>query len=259
MKFKYYKTNEFAAICGVSKHTLFYYEKEDLFSPEIKDENGYRYYSAFQVGEFYLLKSLREMGMSMKECKEYMHNRSKENALNMLTDNKKSIMEQIEKLNNTLNLMNEKEELIRDYLNANKGINIIKQDKEKLYLSNSLEDEYYLAFANHLKEASKLCSILSYNIGHMSAYDNFMEKESHDYFFSKISNSNVHIKEEGMYLVYYHEHGYYSIEDAYEIIIDYINKHQLNPGKYFYENIVVDELSTDKIENYVVKVSIQIL
>ena len=42
---RYIKTGEFAKLVGVTKHTLFYYDKIGLFSPEIKLENGYRFYS----------------------------------------------------------------------------------------------------------------------------------------------------------------------------------------------------------------------
>lgn len=33
---RYIKTGEFAKLVGVTKHTLFYYDKIGLFSPEIK-------------------------------------------------------------------------------------------------------------------------------------------------------------------------------------------------------------------------------
>lgn len=50
----YFTTGEFAKIVGVSKHTLFHYDKLGIFSPELKGENEYRYYSAFQVEPFFV-------------------------------------------------------------------------------------------------------------------------------------------------------------------------------------------------------------
>ena len=36
-------SGQFAAICGVNKQTLLYYDKIGLFSPGYKGENGIRY------------------------------------------------------------------------------------------------------------------------------------------------------------------------------------------------------------------------
>ena len=38
----YFTTGEFARILGVRKHTLFHYDEIGLFSPALKEENGYR-------------------------------------------------------------------------------------------------------------------------------------------------------------------------------------------------------------------------
>ena len=43
----YMTTGEFAALMGVSKHTLFHYDDIGLFSPEYVAENGYRMYSRY--------------------------------------------------------------------------------------------------------------------------------------------------------------------------------------------------------------------
>ena len=48
----YFTTGEFARITGVTKHTLFHYDDIGLFSPEIKQDNGYRYYSVGQLEVF---------------------------------------------------------------------------------------------------------------------------------------------------------------------------------------------------------------
>ena len=39
---KYFNTGEFAKLCNVKKQTLFHYDDIGIFSPEIKDHNGYR-------------------------------------------------------------------------------------------------------------------------------------------------------------------------------------------------------------------------
>ena len=67
-------TGEFARLAGVTKHTLFYYDEIGLFSPEIKTENGYRYYSVSQLDVFDVIYTLKELGVSLDEIREYMEN-----------------------------------------------------------------------------------------------------------------------------------------------------------------------------------------
>jgi effector-binding domain-containing protein len=48
MKFNpqtHFTSREFSKLCGVSKHTLFHYNEIGVFSPDVVDSNGYRYYS----------------------------------------------------------------------------------------------------------------------------------------------------------------------------------------------------------------------
>lgn len=40
----YMKTHELEKELGISKHTIFYYEKEGIITPQ-RDDNGYRSYS----------------------------------------------------------------------------------------------------------------------------------------------------------------------------------------------------------------------
>lgn len=37
--------NEFSSISGVSKQTLLFYEKKNVFKPIFKNEKGFRFYS----------------------------------------------------------------------------------------------------------------------------------------------------------------------------------------------------------------------
>ena len=45
----YMTTGEFAKLMKISKHTLFHYDEIGLFCPEALGENGYRYYSIYQM------------------------------------------------------------------------------------------------------------------------------------------------------------------------------------------------------------------
>ena len=65
---KLYTISELANFFKVSRQTLIYYDKINVFKPEVVDEtNGYRYYSRDQLSEFSFLLLLKSTGFSLKE------------------------------------------------------------------------------------------------------------------------------------------------------------------------------------------------
>ena len=75
----YMTTGEFAKLMKVSKHTLFHYDDIGLFCPEILGENGYRYYSIYQMETLDTILLLKKSGMSLQEIKDFLEHRSSEN------------------------------------------------------------------------------------------------------------------------------------------------------------------------------------
>ena len=51
-----YTTGQFAKLNGINRRTLHYYDEIGLFSPEFKEENGYRYYTCFQTVQLELTR-----------------------------------------------------------------------------------------------------------------------------------------------------------------------------------------------------------
>ena len=95
---RYIKTGEFAKLVGVTKHTLFYYDKIGLFSPEIKLENGYRFYSFDQLDVFDVIQTLRELDVSLEEIKGYMNQRSPKRLLKLFRKEQSIIRKQMQQL-----------------------------------------------------------------------------------------------------------------------------------------------------------------
>ena len=93
-----YSSGEFAKLTGVNKRTLHYYNEIGLFRPEIIGENGYHYYTCFQFTELELILTLRKIGLSIDEIKDYSSRPSDESFTEMMTKKKKLIDESIEQL-----------------------------------------------------------------------------------------------------------------------------------------------------------------
>ena len=68
---------QFAALHGINKKTLMWYDETGLFRPAaIHPENGYRYYSYHQSSILETILLLRELGVSIGEIQSFMQNRS---------------------------------------------------------------------------------------------------------------------------------------------------------------------------------------
>ena len=68
---------QFAALHGINRKTLMWYDQIGLFQPAyIHPENGYRYYSYYQSSILETILLLRELDVSIDEIQEFMHSRS---------------------------------------------------------------------------------------------------------------------------------------------------------------------------------------
>ena len=73
-----YKIGEVAKICDVTRKALLVYEKAGILSPVIKNEqSGFRYYTPKDIRRINALKTLQNLGLSLKEINEYFNDSSK--------------------------------------------------------------------------------------------------------------------------------------------------------------------------------------
>lgn len=68
---KYYTPVEFAKLFNIDRQTLIYYDNHGIFSPSLKNEKGYRYYSLNQVFRFAELLSLRNLMVPGSRLADY--------------------------------------------------------------------------------------------------------------------------------------------------------------------------------------------
>jgi len=67
-----WKVGELARRTGLSVRTLHYYEEIGLLSPSRRTDGGHRLYAAGDVVRLQQIKSLRQLGFSLREVKEYL-------------------------------------------------------------------------------------------------------------------------------------------------------------------------------------------
>lgn len=90
-KGQYVTTGEFAKLAGLNKKTLIYYDEIGLFKPAFVDDKGYRFYSQFESDRLSLIITLRDLGVPLKDIKEYLSCGAPEELSSMLQKREEEI------------------------------------------------------------------------------------------------------------------------------------------------------------------------
>ncbi len=107
---KTYSIKEMAMIAGITPHTLRYYEKIDLLPNISRDKNGYRRYSQSDVEWVSFLLQLKATGMPLAQMQLFAQLRSQgdhtgRERRKMLKAHRRIVVEQIERLNECLTMI----------------------------------------------------------------------------------------------------------------------------------------------------------
>lgn len=62
-----YTSGQFARLCHTTKETLFHYDRLGLLRPQLKGENGYRYYDVRQFLQFDMITLFKETGTPLRD------------------------------------------------------------------------------------------------------------------------------------------------------------------------------------------------
>ena len=264
-----FTTGEFAKICNVNKQTLIYYDKIGLFSPNIKAENGYRYYSIHQYELFSVIELLKELGMSLNAIQEFIKNKSPEYFLTVMQQQKEKItqkkkqLEIMEIMIDTQILLAKQAETI-DF----SSITLMELKNEKLYLGdvirNNTEEEFVKAVSHFVKEINEKKLDTGYPIGVVINKDSLLHNKYNHY-------SQLYIKQfhdvpfddkiqafSGTFLVGYHVGSEVTIYQTYERINNEMKRLNLAMGAFALEEYIFDSLMKEFEKDYVTKIMLQV-
>ena len=98
--------SELAHICGISRQTLIYYDKHNIFKPGYIDDKGYHYYSLYQLPFLREICSLKGDNVSLKEIIDNLHNRNLNTTIELLLSNRQNMEKELGELQQRLNVLN---------------------------------------------------------------------------------------------------------------------------------------------------------
>lgn len=269
---KFFTTGEFARIFGIKKQTLFHYDQCGIFRPDITGENGYRYYSAAQLENFAVISMLRELDVSIAEIKEHMDRRSPESLIALLQSKYVQIDSKIAYLQWSKRYIETKLRTTREGLSATFGQIFFEDAPDELMVTTEYkgaDDEKQImeAVGDHFAFCRSLGLYSAYPIGAMIPVMSVTDTSyKYDKFYTvihpdELQNSDVEavIRDNGgKYLVIYDNQGYTNVHANCLKLLDYAKINGLTTGECFYEDVILDDFSTDGYYNYLVKLSIRI-
>jgi DNA-binding transcriptional MerR regulator len=266
--FVFFTSGEFAKLHHLNKRTLHYYDNIGLFSPKYKGENGYRYYTYEQSLELENILTLRELGMSIEEIKEYIQNPSSEYFHKIAAYKVNEINKTIDRLK-TLKLHLQQKEKMLNLSDAvfDGKIELIDLDEEYLLmtpLSLIFENDDNLIqnsepIMKHLQAAREICTYKK-NCGSFLSVEKIQngKYDEYDGIFTVVNKKkeNLYIKPKGRYIRGFSVGNWDKIPSLYKEILLFAEKHHLKLTGYAFE-MGINEFAISDMNDYVTQIEIQ--
>ena len=277
---QYFTTGEFAGICGIEKHVLFYYDEIGLLKPAFVSANGYRYYSTYQYDTFTVITLLKTLGMPLKEIKLYLEKRSPAQFAALLEEKSRDIRQEIARLEETYHYISTMRQQTEEAVNCRKDcIEIVTLPETRILCSRRPETSSPMDFRHFTREYTNFCSeSISSKEHHIGTIlrlgdDGTLDPEQFAALYTrhfpaetagengsaiKYSNAVESTMRSGRYLTVYHQGDYSTLPAVYQSLTDFAVQNKLKPGRFAYEDYLLADAAARRAEEYVTKISMEL-
>ena len=271
MEKHYFKTAEFAALCGVKKDTLLHYDHIGLLKPQWVGENGYRYYAAQQLRTYDLIAVLRRLGTPLAEIRDYLTRRSPQALLELLEEKEAQLAAERRRL----------EEMSRLLHTAMEGAQLaqaVRPGEIRLetlppahcavveapdFAGGKFEEARYLLHIRQLLAWAREHGTVSLASGDIICRES-MEKGDfmEDYYFCLVPPETqgwpLRVRPGGTYAVLYHQGSYQSEYAACRRLWEWVHAQGYPVDGDLYEENLVDYTTSEDPRGYLLKLSLKI-
>lgn len=268
----YLTTGEFAKICKVKKQTLFHYDQIGILSPEIIGDNGYRYYSYLQLDTFNAISMLKELDMPLADIKKYLDSRNPKDFLALLEKQDKIVDEKIDELQWLKKFISGRILTTREGIAAQHGKIFLESRSEEYYIiteytGGNNDRDIYAALANMVAYIQGNSIYSSYAIGGLVSTSDGPWDTSYKYshFFKRIEPEDV---TDSVNITRMPPHsricicstaGFDHIPSMLNRLTEYADKHNFRTDNFFWEDMLLDDMSNFGFDNYTLKLSLPII
>ena len=264
----YFTTGEFAKLCGVKKQTLFHYDEIGLFSPALIKENGYRYYSYRQLYTFTMILTLKNLHMPLKDIKTYLDTRTPETYIQLLEEKLSEVDTAIANLTKIKNRLTEStHRTLLALSTAHAKTTLVEQEEEYLIVSSNLNSATHKEFSTYMLEYVQFLDKYA-----LTTYDSFgalikfqdIANGLQNCFTSVYAKTkdtmlpSVIVKPKGLYAITYHHGSFETLHETYKKILEFIQKYHLKVGDFFYEDYLIDDITSCNPDDFVTRIMIEV-
>ncbi len=259
---------QFAALHGINKKTLMWYDEIGLFRPaSINPENGYRCYNYHQSPILETILLLRELEVPIPVIQDFMKNRSAGNLKDLLDEKIADLDLQITHLQAVRTTLCTHRQNMSTLLTMDLSEISVIEKKERCLVTVDVseditfEDEVELITAE--TEKYHLGRLHHASYGSMIPVSSLLHGSFDDYskLFIEIPlltyQTGLHMAPGGKYIRAFHKGDWDKIPKRYEEIFSFAEKHDLTPHGFSYE-MGINENVIDRIEDYIVQIEIPV-
>ena len=264
-------TGEFAQMCNVSRELLIHYDKIGLLKPKEVADNGYRYYSLKQLYLFDVIRFFADAGMSTKEIKEYLDNRTTDLFLGSIQTNIDRMQRQRDILDARIGMMEKMRYITQRALSFPKEKPNLAYWDELCFLTTEVELErtkhaYAQAMSAHSDFCRNTAGMATFPLGRIVDVPDWKHPEK--YYYTKLLTwisppkndarfeGRILRKPKGNYAVILHRGGTSTIEQSYAKLFAFIEREGFQAMSPLYELDMNSYLMSESSEDFLVHLSI---
>jgi DNA-binding transcriptional MerR regulator len=255
---------EFSKLTGIKQTTLRYYDDLGLFSPSMRGENNYRYYSPQQLITINSINLLHTLDMPIKQISEIQRNRSPETVYDVLGDKEGELEAQLRKIERSYNVIRTLREMIATGMSAREGeLSIMHVGEQRIIIGGPNDfgnsSYFYETFSSFCVEATEHHVDLRFPVGGMfNTFEVFRETPSQPSYFFSADPNGADRKAAGRYLTGYGRGYYGEMGDMPERMGAYLSERALTPDGPLYVIYLHDEICIQEQHNYLFQASIKV-
>lgn len=268
-KSKLLTIGQFAALHGINKKTLMWYDEIGLFKPAaVNPENGYRCYNYYQSPILETILLLRELDVSIAEIQEFMKHRSAENMKTLLEEKIAGLDLQIMHLQAVRKTLHNHRQNMDTLLTMDLSEISIVEKEERCLVTVDVDSETTLEKEVELITAEtaryRLGRLHDASYGSMIPVASLRSGNFDDYtkLFIEIPflkrKKGLHIQPKGSYIRAFHKGTWDKIPQRYHAILEYARRQGLTLSGFSYEK-GINETVVDRIEDYIVQIEIPVV
>ncbi len=266
MKIKY-TIGEMADLYHISTDTLRYYEQEELLVPE-RAENGYRVYTIFDTWKLNVITTMKRLGVSLKDIKQFLDDRSVEREKQLLIEESAFIQEQIHTLSKQLDHIDQRIKVLDDATDDSL-LNTVRYSyypKRKIIFIEShltTDDQVDLAYSQLVNQQNGQWSIYNRDFATILPLDNMKRGEYTHYSHAILiisDDESLYDGEiaEGHYATIRYQGKYSQAKSIYHHLLQQITHDGYQPISNAIERYMIDVNHTSNPDEYVTEIQIQI-